>query len=98
MTFGYINSMDYRWVFYKYLQIKQDIVNNFKEVFYRQHYYTHKYRGNRNTDINVGIDITPNNTKVVQIFVRKDGYWIRDRIEFDSKEVIEHDIKHNFYD
>ena len=88
----------YLWVFNKYLVIKSDLVNNFKEVFRRQHYYTHKYRGNRFTDINVAIDITPNNTKIIQIFVRKDGYWIKDRIEFDSKRVIDHDVKHNFYD
>lgn len=86
------------WVFHKYLEIKSDLVNNFKEVFNRQQYYTHKYRGNVTTDINVAIDITPERTKIIQIFVRRDGYWIKDRIEFDSKEVLNHDITHNFYD
>lgn len=89
---------DYTWVFNKYLQIKQDLVNNFRDVFRRQHYYTHKYRGNRTIDINVSIDITPHNTKIIQIFVRRDGIWIRDRIEFDSSQIIENNIKHNFYD
>jgi hypothetical protein len=86
------------WVFNKYLEIRADITENFKEVFKRQHYYTHKYRGDRYTDINVAIDITPNNTKIIQIFIRKDGFWIKDRIEFTSKEIIDHHVKHNFYD
>lgn len=86
------------WVFNKYLVIKADLVNHFKDVFNRQHYYTHKYRGNRYTDINVAIDITPNKTKLIQIFVRRNGYWIRDRIEFDSQEIITHDVTHNLYD
>jgi len=88
----------YIWVFNKYLEIKTDLVNNFKEVFKRQQYYTHKYRGNLLTDINVAIDITPHNTKIIQIFVRRDGYWVKDRIEFDSKQIIDHNVKHNFYD
>lgn len=86
------------WVFNKYLSIKADLVNNYKEVFNRQRYYTHKYRGDRFTDINVAVDITPNSTKIIQIFVRKDGYWIKDRIEFDRTGIIAHDVKHNFYD
>jgi len=93
-----MNTNKSNWVFQKYLTIRQDLTNNFKEIFNRQHYYTHKYRGDLNTDINVGIDVTPNKNKLVQIFVRKDGYWIRDRIEFNDREIIEHDIKHNFYD
>ena len=31
-------------VFNKYLEIKQDLVNNLSTIFNRQHYYTHKYR------------------------------------------------------
>lgn len=86
------------WVFNKYLEIKHDLEANFQDIFKRQHYYTHKYRGNIDTDIHVGIDIGPDSTKIVQIFVRKDGYWVRDRIEFDSKEIIDHNLTHNFYD
>jgi hypothetical protein len=36
-------------VFNRYLEIKQDLLINLKEVFYKQHTYTHKYRGNFNT-------------------------------------------------
>jgi hypothetical protein len=91
--------MEYSWVFNKYLEIKNDLVNNFKEVFNRQKYYSRKYRGNKYCDINVAIeDVTPNKTKLIQIFVRRDGFWVRDRIEFNSERLISHDITHNFYD
>lgn len=83
-------------VFDKYLEIKLDIINNLKDVFNRHHYYTHKYTGNELTDINVAIDITPEKNKLIQIFVRHKGYWVRDRIEFNSKGIVDIDIKRNF--
>ena len=83
-------------VFNKYLSIKQDLYSNLKKVFNRQHYYTHKYRGNEFTDINVAIDITPERNKMVQIFVRHKDYWIKDRVEFNSQGIVSIDIKKNF--
>ena len=50
-------------IFSKYLEIKQDLLNNLKEVWNRKQYYTHKYRGNRYTDLFVGIDITTEGNK-----------------------------------
>lgn len=85
-------------VFYKYLEIKQDLLNNLKEVFNRQNYYTKKYRGNRLTDINVAVDITPQGNKMIQIFVRHDGYWIRDKVEFNKDGIVNTNVKHNLYD
>lgn len=82
-------------VFYRYLEIKQDLLNNLKDVFNRQHYYTRKYRGNVITDINVAIDITPEKNKMIQIFVRHDNKWIRDRIIFNSKGIVSTNIKSN---
>lgn len=86
-------------VFNKYLQIKQDLINNLKDVFNREHYYTHKYRGNLITDINVALDINTDRDKVIQIFVRHKNYWIRDRMTFNtSTGLFISDIKHNFDD
>ena len=82
-------------VFDKYLEIKQDLINNLGDIFNRQHTYTHKYRGNLLTDINVGLDITEDRKKIIQIFVRHDNMWIRDRLIFDSKGYFESNIKTN---
>lgn len=86
-------------VFNKYLEIKQDLINNLSEVFSKQHTYTHKYRGNITTDINVALDFGPRNEKIIQIFVRAQGKWIKDvltilqgRIEND---VIKTNIDYN---
>lgn len=85
-------------VFYKYLEIKQDLLNNLREVFNRQNYYSKKYRGNILTDINVAIDITPEGNKMIQIFIRHDGYWIKDRVEFNREGIVNSIVKHNFYE
>jgi hypothetical protein len=69
-------------VFNKYLEIKQDLINNLNEVFNRKEHYTKKYRGNLLTDINVSIDYGPYNEKIIQIFVRHGDYWIRDIIKY----------------
>jgi hypothetical protein len=82
-------------VFYKYLEIKQDLINNLKDVFNRQHYYTHKYRGNIDTDINVVVDITPERNKLIQIFVRHNKKWIRDKIVFNDKGILSTEIRSN---
>lgn len=85
-------------VFYKYLEIKQDLLNNLRDVFNRQNYYSKKYRGNLLTDINVAIDFTPEGNKMIQIFVRHDDYWIKDRVEFNREGIVNSNVKHNFYD
>ena len=69
-------------VFNKYLEIKQDLINNLEEVFNRKNYYERKYKGNINTDINVSIDYGPYNEKIIQIFIRHQGEWIKDTIKY----------------
>lgn len=85
-------------IFNKYLEIKQDLINNLKEVWNRKKYYTRKYRGNEYTDINVGINETSEGNKVLLIFVQKDKTWIRDELVFNSKGLISSDIRNNLID
>lgn len=83
-------------VFNKYLEIKQDLVNNIPKIFNRQLTYTKKYRGNMVTDINVGFYPIDYTYHAVQIFVRHGGAWIRDIMVFDGKNKYLHsDIKSN---
>lgn len=82
-------------VFQRYLEIKQDIINNLAEVFNKQHTYTHKYRGNLLTDINVSLDYGPANEKIIQIFVRAKGKWIRDKLSIFEGRLFDSDIKSN---
>jgi len=82
-------------VFNKYLTIKQDLINNLDEVFNKQHTYTHKYRGNLITDINVSLDYGANNEKIIQIFVRNNNKWIRDRLSIFGGRIYDSEIKTN---
>jgi len=82
-------------VFNKYLEIKQDIMSDLKQVFLRPNYYTKKYRGNLITDINVGISENDFNEHRVQIFVRHDNVWIRDVMIYNSKGLKKSYIKTN---
>lgn len=82
-------------VFYKYLEIKQDLISNLKEVVLRQNYYSKKYRGNKNTDINVAIDITPEGNNLIRIFVRYNGKWIRDVLIFNRYGIVSSEITSN---
>jgi len=82
-------------VFNRYLEIKQDLLNNLSEVFNRQHTYTHKYRGNLLTDINVSLDYGPHNEKIIQIFVRAHGKWVRDKLSIFDSKLFDSQIKTN---
>lgn len=82
-------------VFNKYLEIKQDIMSDLKQVFLRPNYYTKKYRGNLETDIHVGISENDYNEHLVQIFVRHKGIWIRDKMIYNSKGLKNSYIKTN---
>lgn len=84
-------------VFNKYLQIRQDIINNLKDVFNREQHYTRKYRGNMITDVNVSLNTTPDKLKEVQIFVRHRKKYIRERLRFNYKGVVESEIITNLY-
>ena len=85
-------------VFYKYLEIKQDLVNNLKDVFLRVNYYTHKYRGNLHTDINVAISENEIKDQKVQIFVRHGGLYVKDVMVYNSKGLKDSFILTNIYD
>lgn len=85
-------------VFYKYLEIKQDLINNLRDVFLRTNYYTHKYRGNINTDINVAISENEIKEQKVQIFVRHEGIYIKDIMVYNSKGLKDSFIITNMYD
>jgi hypothetical protein len=83
----------------KYKEIKKDIIDNLSEVFDRENYYTHKYRGTELDDINVAIDTESTHDKIVQIYLKnKDGY-IKDVITVkhikDYNSVIETNLELN---
>lgn len=81
-------------VFHKYLEIKQDIINNLDTVFNKQLTYTKKYRGNILTDINVGFFPLDYDNHAVQIFVRHGEIWVRDRLIFNKRnKYVRSDIK-----
>lgn len=57
-------------------EIREDLIfTNAKDLLNRREHFTRKYRGNRLSDVNVGIWEEPSNYYIVQIFVRnKAGY------------------------
>lgn len=95
MKSGTQTKMKGQNVFDKYLVIKQDLINNLQIIFLRDHTYTHKYRGDITTDINVALDVTEDRQKVIQIFVRNNGLWVRDRLIFDKTGIISTEFKTN---
>jgi hypothetical protein len=66
-----------------YNKIEKDIITNQTEIFYRYNYYTHKYRGDRLNDINVGLFLNDNLQPVVQIFVRNKTGYIKTHLIFN---------------
>ena len=72
-----MNGMDIKR---KYKEIKKDIIDNLSEVFDREHYYTHKYRGDLNNDINVGLDTESTEDKIIQIYLKNKEGYIKDTI------------------
>ena len=85
-------------LFNRYLEIKQDLINNIKDVFNRSNYYTKKYRGNIVTDINIGLDYDENLNKVIQIYIKHRGVFVKDRLIFNEKGIINSEIKTNIYE
>lgn len=80
----------------KYLEIKQDLINNLRDLWNRQKYYTGKYRGNELTNIFVGIDETSEGNKLLIIFLQHQDFWIRDELVFNSKGIVKTKITNNF--
>lgn len=69
----------------KYNEIEQDIITNQKEVFLRYGYFTHKYKGNRLNDINLGLFLNDRQQPTAQIFVRNKTGYIKSHIIFNRE-------------
>lgn len=73
-------------------------MENLSDVYNRQHYFTHKYRGNLLTDINVGVGLADNGSdKTIQIFVRHKKLYIRENIIYNSNGLFKTVIKTNLH-
>lgn len=69
----------------KYNEIEKDLITNQTEVFLRYNYYTHKYKGDRLNDINVGLFLNDQSKPVAQIFVRNKKGYIRTHLIFNRE-------------
>lgn len=69
----------------KYQEIKEDIFLNQKEIFLRYNYYSHKWRGDRINDINVGLFLDDNQRPVAQVFLRNKTGYIKSHIVFNKE-------------
>ena len=65
--------------------IKQDLIDNEKDIFLRYNYFTHKYKGNRLNDINLGLFLNDNLQPVAQIFVRNKTGYIKTHVIFNKE-------------
>ena len=68
----------------KYEEIYNSIVKNQKDIFNMYNYYSHKWRGNRLNDVNVGMFLGDGNIPTVQIFVRNKTGYIKSHISFNK--------------
>ena len=65
--------------------IRQDLINNQKDLFNLHHYYTHKYRSNdRLVDINVGLFKNNQQVLTAQIYVADKSTKIREQLFLDN--------------
>lgn len=76
-----------------YNSIEKDLVNNQKDLFSLYNYYTHKYKGDRLNDINVGLFLNDRQQPTAQIFVRNKTGYIKTHLIFnragtDIQEII----------
>lgn len=76
-----------------YNTIENDLLSNVSDIFNRYDYYTHKYRGNRLNDINVGLFLNDEQQPTAQIFVRNKTGYIKTHLIFNKagnklKEII----------
>lgn len=71
----------------KYVQIRQDLLDNSKDLENRYEYYVKKYRGNRLEDVNVGIFSESHHRFTLQIFLRtRENKFIKEQLTFDSSK------------
>lgn len=84
-------------VFNKYIEIKKYIMDNLKDVHYRQNHFTKKFRGDRHKDINVSLG-EDGDYKTVQIFVRFGIIYIKDNIKYSTfRNYFQSTIKSNLF-
>ena len=69
----------------KYNEIEKDLITNQADVFLRYNYFTHKYKGDRLNDINVGLFLNDQCKPVAQIFVRNTKGYIRTHLVFNRE-------------
>lgn len=77
----------------KVAEIENHIVENQKDIFNLYNYYTHKWRGNRLNDLNVGVFIGDGNIPTVQIFARNKTGYLKKHILFNRAGDTVIDIK-----
>lgn len=77
-----------------YNKIEKDLIENQSDLFLRYNYFTHKYKGDRLNDINVGLFLNDNLQPVAQIFVRNKSGYIRTHLIMDkaAKTIIDKQI------
>jgi len=69
----------------KVTEIENHIVDNQKDIFNLYNHYTHKWRGDRLNDINVGLFLNESNQPTVQIFVRNKTGYVRKHLIFNKE-------------
>jgi hypothetical protein len=82
-------------VFNSYLEIKQDLINNLNDLWNRQNYYTHKYKGTRWSEKFIGLSETSEGNKELLIFVRFKDIWIRDELIYNGRGIVNSKITSN---
>lgn len=71
--------------------IKQDLLQNKEELFYRYNYYTKKYRSNElNFEVNVGLFLDEDDTtkQVAQIYLADNKIRLRERLIFREDKLL----------
>lgn len=68
-----------------YEAIKQDLIDNEKDIFLRYNYFTHKYKGDRLNDVNLGLFLNDDLQPVAQIFVRNKTGHIKTHVIFNKE-------------
>lgn len=67
----------------KFLEVKEDLLDNKKDLLNRFEYFIHKYRGNRLNDINVGIWEDSRNKFSLQMFLQNKEGYVKNIVTFD---------------
>lgn len=74
-------------------QIREDLIENQRELINRLLYYTHKYRSqDRLLDINVGIFLNDNYQPTVQIYVANKDIKIREQFILSDNKIIDSNL------